>query len=52
MATNTNKEHRIGPVRDRSQFYNCPTSTWLKRDTDTGQFVAGRSAPYKGIRRE
>ena len=44
--------HRIGAVRQRSQFEH--NGTHYKRDTETGQIISGKKdgTPYKGVRRE
>lgn len=56
MAKNgkTGDGHRNGQVKDRSQTYNPKTGNWVKRDTDTGKFMDGKSddKPFKGIRKE
>jgi hypothetical protein len=46
--------HRHGAVRDRSQVYNDKIDRWIKRDTETGQFMDQKSdgEPFKGIRKE
>ena len=46
--------HRNGAVKDRSQTFNPKTETWVKRDTDTGRFIDGKSdsTPFKGVRKE
>lgn len=45
---------RKGAVKDRSQAYNPTTKTWVKRDSDTGQFMDVKSdgTPFKGVRKE
>lgn len=56
MATNPppGDGHRVGAVRERSQVLNPHNDRWVKRDTDTGQFVNQKSdhKPFKGVRRE
>lgn len=56
MATNPppGDGHRVGAVRERSQVLNPHNERWVKRDTDTGQFVNQKSdhRPFKGVRRE
>lgn len=56
MAKNgkTGDGHRNGQVKGRSQTYNPKTENWVKRDTDTGKFMDGKSddKPFKGIRKE
>ena len=46
--------HRQGAVRKRSQTYNPQTDRWVKRDTDTGQFIDQKAddKPFKGVRKE
>ena len=45
---------RIGAVKKRSQVKNPKTNRWVKRDSDTGQFIDQKSdeKPFKGIRKE
>jgi hypothetical protein len=56
MATNPPKGdgHRKGAVRDRSQTFNPHNKKWIKRDTNTGQFIDQKADenPFKGIRKE
>lgn len=56
MATNPPKGdgHRNGAVRKRSQTYNPKNGHWVKRDTDTGQFIdqKANSKPFKGVIKE
>ncbi len=56
MATNPpiGDNARKGPVRDRSQTYNPRTEQWVKRDSNTGQFmdVKQDGTPFKGVRKE
>ena len=51
MAKNTGNNTRKGAVKDRSQFFNEKTNTFLKRGPD-GKFMSGKSTPYKGIKTE
>jgi hypothetical protein len=55
MATNPPKGdgHRNGAIRERSQT-QTPSGPWVKRDTETGQFmdVKSDSTPFKGVRKE
>ncbi len=46
--------HRNGAVKERSQTYNPKTESWVKRDTNTGRFMNGKSddKPFKGITKE
>lgn len=45
---------RIGAVRKRSQTFNPVTNQWVKRNSDTGQFMDVKSdgSPFKGVRKE
>jgi hypothetical protein len=45
--------HRIGAVKQRSQT-QTPSGNWVKRDTQTGQFMDVKSdkEPFKGVRKE
>lgn len=46
--------HRKGQVKERSQTFNPKTEKWVKRDTETGKFLDGKSddKPFKGVRKE
>jgi hypothetical protein len=46
--------HRNGQVSNRSQTYNSKNDSWIKRDTETGQFTNVKSdhKPFKGVRKE
>ncbi len=46
--------HRVGAVRGRSQAYNPQNNRWVKRDTETGQFIDQKAddKPFKGVRKE
>lgn len=52
MAKNTGNGFRRGAVIDRSQVRT--PSGWIKRDTNTGQFLDRKAdpKPFKGVRRE
>ncbi len=56
MATNppTGDGHRNGAVRDRSQTYNPKNKKWVKRNSETGQFMDQKfdGTPFKGVRKE
>lgn len=56
MATNKpyGDNSRIGAVKNRSQVYNSKIDRYIKRNTDTGQFMDVKSDkdPFKGIRKE
>lgn len=56
MATNppNGDGHRKGAVRERSQTHNPKTDQWVKRDSNTGQFldVKQDGTPFKGVRKE
>lgn len=45
---------RIGAVKERSQTYNPVTEQFVKRDTNTGQFMAVKKdgEKFKGVRTE
>jgi hypothetical protein len=46
--------HRDGQVTGRSQTYNDSIDRWIKRDTETGQFMDQKQngTPFKGVRKE
>lgn len=46
--------HRLGAVRDRSQFQNPTNGLWNKRDAETGRIMDGKTSGgrFKGVRRE
>jgi len=54
MAKNTGKDFRRGAVDDRSQVLNPKTDQFVKRDTNTGQFmdVKQDGTPFKGVKKE
>jgi len=54
MAKNTGKDFRRGAVDDRSQVLNPKTVQFVKRDTNTGQFmdVKQDGRPFKGVTKE
>jgi hypothetical protein len=54
MAKNTGKDFRRGAVDDRSQVLNPKTDQFVKRDTNTGQFmdVKQDGKPFKGVTKE
>jgi hypothetical protein len=56
MATNppAGDGHRNGEVLHRSQLKNPVNKLWVKRDTETGQFMAQKEdgTRFKGVRRE
>ncbi|WP_175404128.1 hypothetical protein [Mucilaginibacter sp. PPCGB 2223] len=55
MANNgKNEGYRQGAVRGRSQFFNPVTEKWVKRNTETGEFmnVKQDGYPFKGVRKE
>lgn len=54
MATNTNKGHRKGAVKGRSQFLNPATGHYIKRDTSTGRILEVKKdgTPFKGVKKE
>jgi hypothetical protein len=47
-------DYREGEVRDRSQTYNPVTKHWVKRDSETGEFmdIKEDGKPFKGVRKE
>lgn len=54
MAKNTGKNYRRGAVNNRSQAHNPVTGQWVKRNSETGQFmdVKQNGKPFKGVRKE
>jgi len=54
MAKNTGKNYREGEVRERSQVRNPRTGDFVKRDANTGEFLAVKrdGSPFKGVRKE
>ncbi len=56
MATNgkVGDGRRNGQVSNRSQTYNSKNDTWVKRNSDNGQFMNVKSnhTPFKGVRKE
>jgi hypothetical protein len=46
--------HRNGAVKERTQTFNPKTESWVKRDTNTGKFLDGKSddKPFKGVTKE
>lgn len=55
MATNPPKgPGRRGAVRNRTQVKNPLNNRFVKRNTETGQFMDMKSdkKPFKGVRRE
>lgn len=50
MAKNTGKGHRVGAVKNRSEFKS--SGTWFKRDTITGRILNGSPHQHKGVRDE
>jgi hypothetical protein len=53
MAKNTGDNYRRGSVDNGSQFQH-PNGHWVKRDTNTGQFIEVKSTDgkFKGVARE
>jgi hypothetical protein len=51
MAKNTGEGYRKGSVNDRSQVKNSKTGQWVKRDTETGEFIEVKQdgEPFKGV---
>ena len=52
MAKNTKDGFRKGSVTSRSQTYNPKTRQFVKRDTETGHFMAAKDKPFKSVRKE
>lgn len=56
MATNKpyGDNSRKGAVRDRSQVLNPKTGLYVKRDSNTGQFIDVKTSggKFKGVRNE
>ena len=54
MAKNTGEGFRRGSVNDRTQVYNPENDRWVKRDADTGKFIAQKDdgTPFKGVAKE
>ncbi|MBC6999275.1 hypothetical protein [Cytophaga sp. FL35] len=57
MATNgkSGDGRRHGAVKNRSQVQNPKTGIWVKRDSETGRFMDGKTSsdkPFKGVRKE
>tara|TARA_B100000949_G_scaffold234977_1_gene255911 strand:+ start:772 stop:999 length:228 start_codon:yes stop_codon:yes gene_type:complete len=57
MATNgkSGDGRRHGAVKKRSQVQNPKTGIWVKRDSETGEFLDGKTSsnkPFKGVRKE
>jgi hypothetical protein len=52
MAKNTNMGTRKGAVKERSQVFNPLTEQYVKRDANTGRFMAVSSNKFKGIKME
>ncbi|MBK9962481.1 MAG: hypothetical protein IPP06_14455 [Saprospiraceae bacterium] len=46
--------HRNGSVKDRTQVENPKTGLYVKRDTETGQFIDVKTTggKFKGVREE
>ena len=46
---------RKGAVKNRTQVQNPKTGLWVKRDSDTGRFMAVKTCsdkPFKGVTKE
>lgn len=50
MAKNTGGT-RKGCVKNRTQYHNEKTDTFMKRDKN-GRFMSGKSTPYKSVKKE
>ncbi len=51
MAINTNNNHRVGSIKNRSQCYNPNNKQFIKRD-ENGRFIGSKATPYKGVKKE
>jgi len=56
MATNgkSGDNRRYGAVKERSQTFNPQIQQWIKRDANTGKFMAVKQdgSPFKGVKKE
>jgi hypothetical protein len=54
MAKNTGEGFRRGSVKERTQVFNPANERWVKRDAETGLFMAQKEdgAPFKGVAKE
>ncbi len=52
MAKNTGNGFRRGSVTERSQTFNPQNEQFVKRDDETGRFMASKATPYKGVAHE
>lgn len=55
MAKNGQKgKGREGMIDKRSQVFNPLTKLWIKRNTDTGEFMDNKTSggKFKGIKKE
>jgi hypothetical protein len=52
MATNTGTGSRKGSVTSRTQTFNPKTKDFVKRNAETGKFMAAKATPYKGVAKE
>jgi hypothetical protein len=52
MAKNTNMGTRKGAVKERSQVFNPLTEQYVKRDANTGRFIAVSANKFKGVKME
>lgn len=56
MASNgkSGDNRRIGAVKNRTQVFNPANKTFVKRNTDNGQFMDVKSdhKKFKGVRKE
>ena len=51
MAKNNGNGKRTGIIKNRTQVLNPKTGMYMKRN-EKGQFISGKSTPYKAIRKE
>ncbi len=51
MARNTNKDYRIGSVKNRTQIHNHKTNLYEKVDNNTGRIISIKTTggKYKGV---
>jgi len=54
MAKRDDENKLVGAIKNRSQVYNPKTDKYVKRDTETGQFLSVKKTggKYKSVRKE
>jgi len=56
MATNgkAGDNRSYGAIKERSQVFNPKTEQWVKRNSNTGKFIAVKADgnKFKGVRKE